>query len=79
MVAKGGRRRENKKNNREKYDLRESDSSDDEDFSDEEHEAEGPPLKFVLAGDDTGSGIDYNVLDEGSWQELEKYCKVWSD
>lgn len=54
---------------------RQSDSSD-EDESDDELEEEGPPLKFVLAGDDTGSGIDYNVLDKDSWQTLEEYCKV---
>ena len=56
---------------------RQSDSSD-EDISDEELEEGGPPAKFVLAGDDTGSGIDYNVLDKDSWQTLEEYCKVRS-
>lgn len=70
MVAKGGRRRD-----KDKSDTRQSDSSDEDD-SDEEHDEEGSPPKFVLAGDDTGSGIDYNVLDEDSWQKLEDYCKV---
>lgn len=75
MVAKGDRRRGNKKNNRNKLDTRASASSDEED-SGEEHKAEGPPPKFMLAGDNTGSGIDYNVLDKNSWQILEDYCKV---
>lgn len=75
MVAKGGRRRDNKKSDKEEYDARQSDSSEEDD-SDEEIEEEGPPHKFVLPGDDTGSGIDYNVLDKDSWQKLEEYCKV---
>lgn len=75
MSATRGRRRNNQKSNKGKHDTRQSGSSDEDD-SDEEHEEEGPPLKFVLAGDDTGSGIDYNVLDEESWQKIEDYCKV---
>lgn len=55
---------------------RQSDSSEEDDSGDEELEDEGPPLKFVLAGDTTGSGIDYNVLEKESWQKLEEYCKV---
>lgn len=75
MVAKGGCSRRD--DTREKDDARQDDSSDedDEDGVDSDEE-EGPPLSFVLAGDDTGSGIDYNVLDEDSWQRLEEYCKV---
>eukprot|EP00903_Cladosiphon_okamuranus_P017414 g16038.t1 len=76
MVAKGSRRRDNKKSNKEEYGAGQSDSSEEDD-SDVELEEGGPPLKFVLAGDDTGSGIDYNVLDEDSWQKLEEYCKKW--
>lgn len=75
MVTKGDRRAEKKTNNKDVYDTRHSLSSDEDD-SEEEYEEEGPPLKFVLAGDDTGSGIDYSVLDKESWQKLEDYCKV---
>lgn len=67
MVASGGSRR--------KEDARHNDSSDDDD-DDEDQESERPPQKFVLAGDDTGSGIEYNILDPESWQKLEHYCKV---
>lgn len=74
--AGSGRRGNSKKANA----RRRRDSSDDDDDDDnddeEEEEEEGPPLKFVLAGDDTGSGIDYNVLEEESWDKLEEYCKV---
>ncbi|CAM9660541.1 unnamed protein product [Ectocarpus sp. 12 AP-2014] len=68
MVGNRGSRR--------KEDARHSDSSDDDD-DDEDQEPEGPPQKFVLAGDDTGSGIEYNILDPESWQKLEHYCKKW--
>lgn len=75
MVGKtrGSRRAEN----REKDDATQGDSSDDDDDDgDDSDDEQGPPLLFVLAGDGTGSGIDYNVLDEESWQKLEEYCKV---
>ncbi len=75
-MAAGGGGRDNARN---KYHARESDSSDDDDDDDDddsEEEEAGPKLKFVLAGDDTGSGIDYNILEEESWQKLEEYCQV---
>ncbi|CAM9687589.1 unnamed protein product, partial [Hapterophycus canaliculatus] len=63
--------------NRETDDAKQGDSSDDDDDGDSDEE-QGQPLSFVLTGDDTGSGIDYNVLDDESWQRLEEYCKKWS-
>lgn len=81
MVAEGGNRR--REGNREKGKRHRHSSSSREEYDDDEddeddgtRETEGPPSKFKLSGDDTGSGIDYNVLDEESWQKLEIYCKV---
>lgn len=73
MVIKGGRRREQ---DREKA-ARRSHSSGDESDESEGGENEDRPLTFVLPGDDTGNGgIDYNILDDESWQTLQGYCKV---
>lgn len=48
----------------------------DEDEHDSEEEVEGAPTKFVLPGDSTGNGIDYCILEEGSWLTLRAYCEV---
>lgn len=71
MVSKGGSRRDEGVG---KGARRDSSSNDEED-SDEE-EPEQPVSKFVLPGDDTGSGIDYHIQDDDSWQTLQAYCKV---
>lgn len=34
------------------------------------------PARFVLCGDDTGRGIDYGIMNKGSWKTLEQYCEV---
>lgn len=80
MSAEGGdRRREGKDaRHRQPSSSREDDDDDgdEEDEEDDTGELEETPSKFKLSGDVTGSGIEYNVLDEDSWQKLEVYCKV---
>ena len=82
MVVEGGDRRREGKDTKHRHppSSREDDDDDDDDDDDEDDddtgELEEAPSKFKLSGDDTGSGIDYNVLDEESWQRLEVYCKV---
>lgn len=78
MVVKWGGRGGNKKENarRRRVSSYDNDDEDDDDSDEEAEEEEGPPLKFVLAGDDTGRGIDYNLLEQESWEKLEEYCKV---
>lgn len=65
---RGGEREEGARRSR-------SRANDNDDSSDGEKEPEKPP-PFVLSGDNTGSGIDYNTLDEGSWKTLHDYCQV---
>lgn len=36
----------------------------------------GDSIRFRLAEDSSGKGIDYRVLDKRSWQALQEYCKV---
>lgn len=74
MVADGGGRRREGKDTTHRHSSSSREDDDNDDDTGESEEA--PPSKFKLAGDDTGSGIDYNVLDEESWQKLEVYCKV---
>lgn len=35
-------------------------------------------LRFVLPRDDTGKGIDYEIMNKGSWKTLQEYCEVSS-
>ncbi|CAM9943094.1 unnamed protein product [Choristocarpus tenellus] len=39
-------------------------------------EQKDPPL-FILPDDNTGSGIDYRILDKNTWETLRSYCQEW--
>lgn len=47
-----------------------------DDKKQEGQEPEEEPLRFVLPGDDTGNGIDFWILNDGSWKTLQEYCEV---